>query len=215
MNYKTKEDLDRVIKLGKPESVIKTFFGSYKQGLAYQEFVDNVKEEYENTYPTTQDYLSYSTYKEVIDETTQEVTFIPDAGDNEDNLPLRPTYELFLQDKLKDYQDPVITDDEFNEFYNPYKRIELNKQRDEEVANLKITLTLNDEDIEFDADEVSQLRITRAVQVLENDDDTLDWIDATGVIRTLTKADIFEGLKLASLKQSEIFMKYAELKEAL
>jgi len=212
-NYKIKEDLDRVVTNKKPESVIKTFFVSYKQGLAYQEFIDSVRVEYNEKYPNDINYLVYDKLKTIIDENGEEQS-IPDI-DNPNDLPLKPTFNLCLQGVLEHYTDPVISDEEFNEFYKPYKRELLNKQRDEEVANLTIDLTLNDEVVPFDADEVSQLRITRALQVLEDDDDTLDWIDANGDIRTLTKAQINEGLKLASYKQSNIFMRYAKLKEEL
>jgi len=89
-----------------------------------------------------------------------------------------------------------------NKLYKRYKT-----KRNEEVNNLIIELN----DIPFNADETSQLRISRAIQILENDDDTLQWIDANNNIQTLTKLDIKQGLLLAGQKQSEIFIKYRTL----
>ena len=214
MIYKTKEDLDLVLELKKPERVIKLFYVLYMQGLAYQKFLDKVKEEYKENYPEDVEYVIYDSYIEKYDDITQD-TYLEPNVDNPENKELKPTFELFLQDKLKDYKDPEITEEAFKEFYKPYKRKLLNEQRDEEVANLTITLDLDGESVEFDADETSQLRITRTIQVLEKDTDTLEWIDASGIIRTLTKAQIKQGLALAAQKQSEIFMECARKKDEL
>jgi len=214
MVYKTKEDLDLVLELKKPERVVKLFYVSYMQGLAYQKFLDKVKEEYEESYPGDVEYVIYDSYTEKYDDITQN-TYLEPNVDNPENKKLKPTFELFLQDKLKSYKDPEITEEVFREFYKPYKRKSLNEQRDKEVANLTVTLTLDGENVKFDADETSQLRITRAIQILENTNDTLEWIDASGVIKTLTKGQIKQGLALAAQKQSEIFMKYAKEKEEL
>lgn len=49
--YKTLEDVKRVISLGKAETVIDTFVGSYLQGLEKEKWIEATKTEYETLYP--------------------------------------------------------------------------------------------------------------------------------------------------------------------
>jgi len=89
---------------------------------------------------------------------------------------------------------------------------ELNQARDNEVANIIVELDLNGELIPFNADETSQIRLNRAVTAL-GDTDTIDWIDVNGNIQTLTKQQCLEGMRIAGQKQTEIFVKCAQLKQ--
>ena len=49
--YKTLEDVERVISLGKKQTVIDTFVGSYLQGLELEKWNDAMKAEHETLYP--------------------------------------------------------------------------------------------------------------------------------------------------------------------
>lgn len=51
MNYKTKEDVERIISLSKPEAVIDVFVSSYLQGLEYEAWMEAKKSEHETLYP--------------------------------------------------------------------------------------------------------------------------------------------------------------------
>jgi len=89
---------------------------------------------------------------------------------------------------------------------------ELNQIRDNEVTDMIVELELNGELIPFNADETSQVRLNRAVTAL-GDNDTINWIDANGNIQTLTKQQCLEGMRIAGQKQTEIFVKCAQLKQ--
>ena len=68
--YKTKEDLLRVISLGKNQNVIEVFAESYLQGLEYDKWVQGTKDEHEGLYPTkiaNPDYVVDSEEPELID----------------------------------------------------------------------------------------------------------------------------------------------------
>jgi hypothetical protein len=68
--YKTKEDLLRVIALGKNQNVIEVFAESYLQGLEYDKWVQGTKDEHEGLYPTkiaNPDYVVDSEEPELID----------------------------------------------------------------------------------------------------------------------------------------------------
>lgn len=55
MIYKTKEDVERVISLRKPEAVINVFIESYLQGLEYESWIESNKAEYDSLFPVTID----------------------------------------------------------------------------------------------------------------------------------------------------------------
>ena len=68
--YKTKEDLLRVISLGKNQNVIEVFAESYLQGLEYDKWVQGTKDEHEGLYPTkiaNPDYVVDGEEPELID----------------------------------------------------------------------------------------------------------------------------------------------------
>ena len=92
------------------------------------------------------------------------------------------------------------------------KIIELNNARDTELANLKVKFTLSTgEEAEFDADEISQTRLTRALSALK-DDEKISWIGTNYKIYKLTKEDCYSGLRVAGELQTQLFAKCAELK---
>jgi len=89
---------------------------------------------------------------------------------------------------------------------------ELNSARDTELANLKVKFTLQDgQEAEFDADETSQTRLTRALSALK-DDEKIKWIGTDYKIYELTKEDCYNGLRVAGELQTQLFAKCAELK---
>ena len=89
---------------------------------------------------------------------------------------------------------------------------ELNQTRDNEVANMIVELEINNKTTPFNADETSQVRLNRAVTAL-GDNDTINWIDANGNIQTITKQQCLEGMKIAGMAQTKIFIYAAKLKE--
>jgi len=93
------------------------------------------------------------------------------------------------------------------------KIVKLNNQRDKEVKNMVIEIIINGVKVPFNADEMSQIRLNRAVTTLQKDTDTVEWIDANGNIQTLTKADCLNCMIIAGQKQTELFINCAELKK--
>ncbi len=87
---------------------------------------------------------------------------------------------------------------------------ELNIQRQHELDNAIIEL----DGIKLDADETSQTRMTRALAVLE-DEEKQFWVAADDSMVRLTKAQFKQALKLAGLKQTQIWTKYAQLKQGV
>lgn len=65
------------------------------------------------------------------------------------------------------------------------------------VANIKVIVN----DMEFDGDEVSQTRMTRAI-VSMNDTDTIPWVLADNTPTLVTKAQLMQALKLAGEEQT-------------
>ncbi len=84
---------------------------------------------------------------------------------------------------------------------------ELNKQRQAELDIAKVSYKNN----LYDADEVSQSRMARALLALGEDDKQF-WITADDKMVELTKADFREILRLAGVNQTRIWVKYAKLK---
>jgi len=94
---------------------------------------------------------------------------------------------------------------------------ELNNARDTELANLKVKFTLQDgQEAEFDADETSQTRLTRALLTRAlnglKDGEKIVWIGTDYKIYELTKEDCYNGLRVAGELQTQLFAKCAELK---
>jgi len=91
---------------------------------------------------------------------------------------------------------------------------EINENRNNEVKNMIVTITINKTKVSFNADETSQLRLTRAISIL-NDKDTIDWIDADGNTQIITKNDCIKLMEIAGKQQTDIFIKAAKLKKQI
>ena len=109
--------------------------------------------------------------------------------------------------------EPAFTEEERLKYFKQKKLKELNLQRDNAVKNMIVEVEMNKTKIPFNADEISQIRLNRAITALQNDDDTINWIDANGNIQVLTKKQCLDGMVEAGRKQTEIFVKCAQLKQ--
>jgi hypothetical protein len=81
--------------------------------------------------------------------------------------------------------------------------IAVNDLREKEL--LKATVEFNG--IIYDADEVSQDRISRTI-VAMNDNETFPWKNYNNTFVELTKEELRSLLRLAGLKQKELWLKY-------
>jgi len=92
------------------------------------------------------------------------------------------------------------------------KTKELNNIRNKKLKNLKVKFILQDgQEAEFDADEISQTRLARAISALK-DSEKIAWIGADYKVYKLTKEDCLSGLRIAGELQTKLFAKCAELK---
>ena len=78
-------------------------------------------------------------------------------------------------------------------------------QRAEEVRNLTVKITGG---ITFDADEIAQQRMTRAVLIATSDAETVKWKTADNQLIDVTAAQLKEALRLAALAQATIWENY-------
>ena len=97
------------------------------------------------------------------------------------------------------------------EYLKIFKKKQFNSIRDEKLKNLVIKMELNGDTVRFNADEISQDRLNRAINALP-DGQTITWIDADDNKRVLTKNDCLTGLQIAGKMQTELFVKCNELK---
>jgi hypothetical protein len=111
--YKSKQDLDRVIGLGKPTKVIDVFVESYLQGLEYAKWLKVQEDEHEAAYPTeiagepdeegnpttidNPDYIDFYTY---MDET---VVVTPAVEATEDTPAVAEVTEL-----VREYEEVSV-----------------------------------------------------------------------------------------------------------
>jgi len=221
-DYKTKEDLNLVISLDKPEMVIRIFFEKYKQGLAFNEFVGSLKDKYNELYGSCEDCYEYIRTNDEIDPVSGSVvtTYIFDESLYEDGEliddvkeaikegRIKPSFEFYKNQQIEQYKDITVTDDDFKEFYSQYAIDKLNKQRDEELKSIVVYV----DDIPLNGDELSQTRMSRAISVMA-DDDSILWICADNKLRDLTKNELITALRLSGEKQTEIWARYKELKD--
>lgn len=88
---------------------------------------------------------------------------------------------------------------------------ELKMQRSKELKESRVTYN----EIELDADERSQDRISRAVLALSNENEKTFWVDANNQPREFTKTQMLEILRLAGINMTAIWQRYAKLREEL
>ena len=74
--------------------------------------------------------------------------------------------------------------------------------RAEAVANIKVTTLAGNE---FDGDEVSQTRMSRAISVMEDTDTTM-WVLANNAVDMVSKAELIEALKLSGEAQTALWV---------
>jgi len=85
----------------------------------------------------------------------------------------------------------------------------LKQVRDKLVNEIVVTLETEEQ---LDGNELAQTRMSRAIQALPDDTTELNWIDATNNTIKLTKPKFSEALVLAGQRQTEIYVKYNELR---
>jgi len=88
----------------------------------------------------------------------------------------------------------------------------LKSTRKKLTAAIKITLNNRKE---LNGDEKSQDRMNRAINGLPDDTTIISWIDYNNEIIELTKPELKEALQRAGQAQTEIFIKYNELRKQL
>ena len=98
--------------------------------------------------------------------------------------------------------DILVIDEALHTQQAESKARELWKQeRTKRVSEIKVTTAAG----EFDGDETSQTRMSRAISVM-SDTDTTTWILADNTPATVTKAELKEALKLAGEEQTFIWI---------
>ncbi|AMO56631.1 DUF4376 domain-containing protein [Endozoicomonas montiporae] len=75
-------------------------------------------------------------------------------------------------------------------------------QRTVNVANIVVTV----DGMPFDGDEISQQRMTRVITVAESDTDTMTWVLADNVVKTVTVAQLKQALMLAGQEQARLWI---------
>ena len=177
MNYKTEQDIERIVSLGKPETVLDTFVASYLQGQEYEAWLEVQKSEWSIAYPETingdpifaedgttlvgyekisnPDYITFNVY---MLETEQVETGTKPIYDDEGNvIGSEPIYTDQLIRQYTDVPVDVQGWKDTDPLYDTYKKV----KRTEEIQTLEvITATAA-----FDADELSQDRMGRVVAV--------------------------------------------------
>ncbi|BBN81939.1 hypothetical protein PA25_19240 [Pseudoalteromonas sp. A25] len=81
------------------------------------------------------------------------------------------------------------------------KRERFKQARKQELAQLTVKV----DDMEFDADELSQQRMARALLVMEDGDNT-PWVLANNEVAQVSKTQLFNACKLASVQQTELWV---------
>ena len=83
----------------------------------------------------------------------------------------------------------------------PVNKTEWKASRTTAVANIKVTVDA----MEFDGDEISQTRMTRAIVAI-NDTDTMPWVLADNTQAFVTKTQLTQALKLAGEEQTRLWV---------
>jgi len=110
MIYKTKNDLEYVIRLNKPEPVIRAYWKDVQKGNAFITLINQLNDKYAIEYPE-QAYIEYSKLDENNEPIIDSSYYEPDGvtlKDEYKDLPIRPTFELYKE----------MQTDEFNSNYN-------------------------------------------------------------------------------------------------
>lgn len=92
---------------------------------------------------------------------------------------------------------PVITQEDLDKQAREAFKI----SREEAVKNIKVEV----DGMIFDGDEISQTRMSRAVQLM-NDTETTLWVLANNQPVQVTKAQLSEAMKLAGSEQTRLWI---------
>ena len=169
---KSLTDLERLIKLDKPETVIKKFAGMTALGHQWEWF---------DLYKAFEEELaSWEEAKEAFEPVTDE-----EEG---------TTTEFTLEAPVSPLRPPLQTGEDV---YLPYTREALKRARKKAVADISVEV----DDLVFDGDELSQTRMATALLTME-DGETISWTLKNNETASITKATLKEVLKAATTKQS-------------
>jgi len=194
--YKTLQDVERVISLGKPQSVIDAFVSDYLSGVAAQPYI-----EAEQEYETLQAQEDQPDVEPVRDPETGETIaegYSPNKirDDRIADLSVEFPY-LTMEERVRpelelDYSLVADLDRE-------YKK----SLRSKTVNNLLVT---TESGKVFDADETSQTRMARAIQVAEISGltETL-WGMGDNTKQTVTIAELKEALAKGLQAQAAVW----------
>lgn len=169
---KSLTDLERLIKLDKPETVIKKFAGMTALGYQWEWF---------DLYKAFEEELaSWEEAKEAFEPVTDE-----EEG---------TTTEFTLEAPVSPLRPPLQTGEDV---YLPYTREALKRARKKAVADISVEV----DDLVFDGDELSQTRMATALLTME-DGETISWTLKNNETASITKATLKAVLKAATTKQS-------------
>jgi hypothetical protein len=82
-----------------------------------------------------------------------------------------------------------------------HARAQLKHARDQAIKRITVTAFTGHT---FNADETSQQRIARVIMVMD-ETETIRWTLADNTIAAVTKSELIEALKLATIKQTELW----------
>lgn len=173
---KVQADLDRVIGLGKPESVISKFADLVANGIRWDWF---------------DAYLEWQVHVEEVRAYNDDLPVIGQTEEGEDiyaeprELPTEPVKPVFPTG---------------SEVLAPYVRELFKKDRSIQVAGIKVTV----DGMVFDGDEESQTRMARAIVTLEDGERTL-WVLADNTPATPTKEQLKQALRLSGELQASMW----------
>jgi len=173
---KTKADLERIITLGKPLSVIHKFANMVVLGERW-DFLD-----------------IYKAYLVEVSEITDYNNSLVPVEDDEGNM-VMPELRALPDEPVK--PDYPTGDD----IFAPYAREVFKKTRAENVS--KITVEVDG--MVFDGDETSTARITKAIVALKPKE-TSTWVLANNDVVDVTKEQFIQALRKASIAQTQLWI---------
>ena len=211
MNYKTLEDVERVISLGKKNEVIDLFINSYLQGVEFQAWTDSMKDVHYELYPENVDgtveildmdtvvgYVQidnpdYVTFEEYMVETVEVEVGTKDVLD-EDGITVIGTEPVYATEVIRVFEE-VPVDVEAWKATSPEYAVRLKAIKVDTLNALTVTTSAGNV---FDADEAARLNMLSALAA----SDTLGltetfWKLADNSTALITVAELKEAQALA------------------
>ena len=196
MIYKSLEDLNRVIALGKPQKVIDLVAQSYLEGVAAQPYIDA-----EDEYAELKVQEDVPDVEEVTDAETGEVlteAYSTNTVRDERIAELEAEYPYLAEE---DGERPELELDET--LVAPQLRIYAKIKRTEAMEALNV---ITESGKQFDADEISQGRMARAIIAAEAAGQSeTNWGMADNTVQVVTLAEMKEALGKAMVAQGELW----------